>query len=824
MTAYISSGADRAVLLEGDTAHILRRNAEYEDMRLTSQSIGWIFSGVSPVQTLDTTSQAEARDALEREWKHDRASRLLLILLDPKEYAEVRASACAVLSDFLASTDIQEFLESRLFSRPVTADVWENLPHQSIAQSESVSFFVDRLLKYQDSIRICRNEWDALPADLFESPEARFRIEEKLVNIGAFRELVLAEEGAEEANVSNVVLRGIMEIRDEPNARSILQAWTQGKLKGRSKVLWEQNNETFSSWDNGVGESSIPHDIDRRQVFKNAVSQQNAIIELLERNRADIATRYLNQLIDYQLQTGGAEFVAKSLCKLAQEAKRLGFHDYQLEWAKRAADIFPEDHWAHGQLADAYIYFARYDEALSALDQAERLGDKLFAWNGRARVLKARGRLDEALGAFRKTEAEFEDDPAVVFSWIGHAETLRDMWLFQESLEVYGQAIDRFPDDPAAHCGRAAVLAESGRLNEALDAYNTILRLFPNDPVSLNGRASVWKSMGRLEAALAAYDQTLEVYPNDSIPHCGRADVLRLMGKSQEALNAYRDACNRFPNIPVPYCGAAEVLRDLHEFPLALKEYENVIKRFPFEVRAYNGRANVLKQVGDFEESLAAYDEAVGQFPYDLISQCGRADLLKELGQFEEAISSYDKIIFRHPGYLSAQYSKGAILVAAGRFDEAEALLPSRSPETRDDWIGHHVVGMMLLKKGDVEAAVNHFTIGQMENPFAQERKYYERALATAKLKLADFVGASKLIDKSHDHVAEVLQIHAYGAQGNLEKASNAYAKARHANHPQLVDLREELAERFLREGHQGAHDDAWLFEQECNSALLLAA
>ena len=160
------------------------------------------------------------------------------------------------------------------------------------------------------------------------------------------------------------------------------------------------------------------------------------------------------------MATSGANFAAKSLCLLAQEAKTLGYQNLQLEWVRRAHEINPEDAWASGQAADAYIVFNRFDEALALLSQAEAYGEHHFAANGRARILRARGKLDEALKAFISAENKYRDLPEVEHSWIGHAEVLRDMWLFDRALSVYEEAATLFPNSRVIQCGRAAVFEQ----------------------------------------------------------------------------------------------------------------------------------------------------------------------------------------------------------------------------------------------------------------------------------------------------------------------------------------------------------------------------
>ena len=63
----------------------------------------------------------------------------------------------------------------------------------------------------------------------------------------------------------------------------------------------------------------------------------------------------IDELIEYQLNNGGSEFIVMSLCDLAAEAKALGNYSLQLELTERSIGIQPDDGWAWRQYADALL-------------------------------------------------------------------------------------------------------------------------------------------------------------------------------------------------------------------------------------------------------------------------------------------------------------------------------------------------------------------------------------------------------------------------------------------------------------------------------------
>lgn len=231
-----------------------------------------------------------------------------------------------------------------------------------------------------------------------------------------------------------------------------------------------------------------------------------------------------------------------------------------------------------------------------------------------------------------------------------------------------------------------------------------------------------------------------------------------------------------------------------------------------------------MKLAGRTETALAACDENVRLFPYDLICVSARSDLLKELGDFANAIKGYDTLIEKWPGFLAAKTAKAAIHVALGEYGKAELLLPSNPPSTRDEWIAHHIRGMILLKTGRLEEAITHFTKGTIEIPYAYERRYYANALAIARLRRGEYAEAISVVDRQVGAVTNVIRLHAFAASGQVNAAKTAYTRVLENCPPKLIELRDELASKFGMRSAAPKHNDAWLFEKECEGALLLAA
>jgi tetratricopeptide (TPR) repeat protein len=118
----------------------------------------------------------------------------------------------------------------------------------------------------------------------------------------------------------------------------------------------------------------------------------------------------------------------------------------------------------------------------------------------------------------------------------GRAEVLKALGRYEDALAAYEAASKAHPENAASKNGRAEVLKALGRYEDALAAYEAARKAHPEDAVAKNGRAEVLKALGRYEDALAAYEAASKAHTEDAVAKNGRACLLAKVGRSREAL------------------------------------------------------------------------------------------------------------------------------------------------------------------------------------------------------------------------------------------------------------------------------------------------
>jgi tetratricopeptide (TPR) repeat protein len=821
MDALVSGQAGIAILVQGTEALLVSMDALDSEFVCSPNSIPYLLDGTSDVVELKAVSKETAILQLQLAWKFDRALHLILILVDGEEESETRMMAAECIPDLVVDRQVREDLENLLYSCRIPNTQGLKESRRFFSPGNGFPDFLEELDRSQGVIETIRRRWDELPVGLFENPTDKEAFRAAAVQSGVFK--LLAKSSRDPSSLNLAILESYAKLKSLRNYRAILGNWLT-PLKPE-KVPHEardtdqaEDDPTQEDLGKGRPPARVPSAF---EAFENVKKQKEAIIPLLGKGDLSKVRKFVEELVQSQLRPGGAKFATMSLCDLAQHAKNVCNFSLQLEFAKRAVDLSSDDGWANGQLADAYFGLGQYDNALHFFNLAAIYGHPAFAKTGQARILWGQGRLEEALAVYDQAISEFPTEP---FPWYGRAEILREMWRYEEALAIYDEAIERFPSESAPRCGKAAVLKDLGRLVDALQAYSDAIRNSPQEAVPRDGRGDVLKEMGLLDEALDAYNENIALSSEDSVARCGRAEVLSAMGRFDEALQAYAETIEDFPYVPVPYCGRAEVLRDMGRLEESLEFYNAVIRKFPFEARAHTGRANILKRLGRFSESLQAYDQTIKDFPFDIFALSGRADLLKELGKLQDALDAYNGLIRRNPVRPNLRHAKAAILVAMHRFEEAEKLLPINTPETRDDWIAYHIRGMILLRKDMLGPAIQHLKKGLDSIPFADERKYFQNALAVATLRQRQYNEAAHYLEGSREPITEALRIHVFGELRRPVQASQAYSRLLTICPPNLVPLRDELAAQYRLVNSLPCHDMQWIFEEECQNVLLEAA
>ena len=180
------------------------------------------------------------------------------------------------------------------------------------------------------------------------------------------------------------------------------------------------------------------------------------------------------------------------------------------------------------------------------------------------------------------------------------------------------------------------------------------------------------------------------------------------------------------------------------------------------------------------------------------------------MGRLQDALDLYVQIGQDFPANVVAQSGRASLLVSMGRYKEARALLPDKSPTSRDDWINHHILAMSYLKAGDTHEALRRLTYGLDHVPWEEEKKYYISALGIARMMNNQFEDAIETLQSNIKQVHGVRQqaqlLTLSHAQAKLERETDArqsLAAVGEVRHVQLIKLRDDVVRRYGLNGEK---------------------
>jgi len=505
--ALISGFIGQALLVEGGVFRSLRVDRSATPTPASPGDVRNFLARATDAYALEDTQVEQVLEALEAAWEGTAIFNLVQILTSPFEDDDTRSLAAEELDDSLKDQAAVAFAERSLFSAP-----WPTEITRPANCSSRVAAFLDRLGNVQTAIKSVDRAFGLVDLQLMRLDQEVFRDRFFATSVreGIFRLLVLYMSGEASRAEVHFAIDKSPSLKSFKNSREILTGWLRElgnpersaqSIRPRSSEQREvEENDTPSSYPR----QSKRRGLDRQKELERVMSSQIQIESLLKEGKVDWAIENTRALIEEQIRKSGNEFACKTLSSLAASAQELGMHKLQLEWARGALSLNPDDPVAATQVAHAMLKNGEINAALTAYDQViKQFPWDVFARAGRAETLRSLGKYSEALTAYDQVIEQF---PENVVAKNGRAETLRSLEEYADALEAYEQVIAQFPGDAVARTGYVCVLVDQKQYDRALRQIESRLGPSPipqtqDDWINFHIRAMIYLKKGDLVAA-----------------------------------------------------------------------------------------------------------------------------------------------------------------------------------------------------------------------------------------------------------------------------------------------------------------------------------
>jgi tetratricopeptide (TPR) repeat protein len=392
------------------------------------------------------------------------------------------------------------------------------------------------------------------------------------------------------------------------------------------------------------------------------------------------------------LRANGGREQAVTLLRQAQRRHPGDFWiNFELAYCLHLQDSKPS------QLQEAIRF---YTAALALRPQRAR------AHNNLGSLLRAMGRLDEAIAEFREDLRLQKDLEDLADTHYNLGNVLSDKGQLEEAIAEYCQAIRLKKDDAAAHNNLGNALRDKGQLDEAIAEWREAIRLNKDSPEAHNNLGNALRDKGQLDEAIAEYREAIRLEKGYHGPHYNLGAALGAKGQLEEAIAEYRQAIRLKMDYPEAHDNLGVALHHKGQLDEAIAEHRAALRLKPDYPGAHNNLGNALRDKGQLDEAIAEYREAIRLRPDDEGAHSNLGGALKDKGQLDEAIAEHREAIRLKPDFAAAHNNLGDDLVSMGALDEAIASC-QRAIRLQPDIAEFYLtLGDALLKKGEFNEAL----------------------------------------------------------------------------------------------------------------------
>jgi tetratricopeptide (TPR) repeat protein len=224
---------------------------------------------------------------------------------------------------------------------------------------------------------------------------------------------------------------------------------------------------------------------------------------------------------------------------------------------------------------------------------------------GLGRDLQAKGRLEEAIAAYRRAAALAPAAPEA-HNNLGNA--LLEAGRPEEAAPCYRQALALRPDFAPALINLGNALGELEQLDEALAICRRAVQAAPLVPDAHNNLGAVLRDRQDFAAAAACFRAAIALAPADPAAYINLADALTEQGQLEDAEAACRHALRLAPDLAEAHTNLGVALRRQGRLADATASYRRALELSPGLGQDHFNLAVALLAQGDMASGWAEYE------------------------------------------------------------------------------------------------------------------------------------------------------------------------------------------------------------------------
>jgi predicted Zn-dependent protease len=281
------------------------------------------------------------------------------------------------------------------------------------------------------------------------------------------------------------------------------------------------------------------------------------------------------------------------------------------------------------------------------------LAPSLTELTNSAKALKAAGRIDEAIAAYREIVRIAPGNGAVLHNL---AAALGDADRYAEAVEVIERAFATGLDAPETWLVLARSLLGLGRLSESEAALRKVLDRRPQDATAHRELAQlIWMQTGDVAKAAATLNEAIRRFPGDLNLCITRAHVYGQCGNAEAEYDEVLSVLSRSGGAPMVEVAATNSALAAGKYEAAINHARAARAGLPEDEVLRQAYCRALLAVGDAAEASRVAGALHAEFPLDQNYIALQATAWRLLGD-ERYRALYDYDAFVVPGELAAPH------------------------------------------------------------------------------------------------------------------------------------------------------------------------
>ncbi|MEG4067956.1 tetratricopeptide repeat protein [Microcoleus sp. Pol11C2] len=223
-------------------------------------------------------------------------------------------------------------------------------------------------------------------------------------------------------------------------------------------------------------------------------------------------------------------------------------------------------------------------------------------------VLKAQGRLSEAIACFKKALVW---QPNSIEAATNLAVTLHQTGDLAEAATYYQRAIEIAPNCAQAHNNLGILLQDQGNIPDAVSCFQKAIALNPIYVKALNNLGATLQQQGELPTAIACFHQALSVNSNYAPALVNLGAAMQAKAQLAEAERLYERAIEAEPNNPKGHYHLGTLSLGAGKIEQAISSLERAISLNPNYLEALTNLGSANEQLGDVNQAIYCYNKSL---------------------------------------------------------------------------------------------------------------------------------------------------------------------------------------------------------------------